>query len=105
MPTITECFQILATFVLVTTAWIFFRAPDVSTATEYISLIGTQSPLYKSGMIYVIIMLMLDWVNRRDERNPFENKYPILTMVVLLVAIVIFRYEDTSNIEFIYFQF
>ena len=59
-----------------------------------------------SGMFFIIILVVLEWVMRKDERNPlhFKNKLKRY-LLYLSIFIAICLKGNSNNIEFIYFQF
>ncbi len=104
-PNFKELVAMTFTFILVTFAWIFFRAESIAHAFNYIGSISLSSPAYKSALVYPLVLLCLEWINRKDERRPFVGFNKTVVLVCLFVAVLLFRHFDTSNIEFIYFQF
>ena len=117
-PSIKELTQMLWTFSFVTFAWIFFRADGFLQATGYIKCIFSnfQNPLefilYKRGFPLVAIVILMDWLFRRDARSINLNikNYYLRTMIYSAVAVIVFVFfcinstkYGTSN--FIYFQF
>ena len=108
LPSLKEAYQITITFLSVMFAWVFFRSDSVTDAFLYILRIFTDITLpnvYRSGVIYVILIILLDWWNRKDERNPLNisNLYIRWTSYVILI-ILILGHSGQKN-EFIYFQF
>ena len=64
--------------------------------------------MFKTGVIYVVILLFLDWFNREDERNPKVLRMgprPVRMVVELVMAIVIFFNMLSGYKEFVYFDF
>jgi len=109
LPTLKELWQMTATFGLATFAWIFFRAPNVTMAFDYIHRIGTgllSMPTKRLGIAYVIIPLLIDWQQRRNERNvlAFKNGAIRWGMYVVLGTTVLV-YSVYNQGAFIYFQF
>ncbi len=117
LPTPTEIFQVLLTFVLVTFSRIFFRSPSITDAFGYIDRIVTDfryepymHPMgYRMLDLFVLIgvFTFYEYLIRKDERNPFKFKNRIvrfLLYVFVVLAILLF-YDDGVNRSFIYFQF
>jgi alginate O-acetyltransferase complex protein AlgI len=109
LPGIKEAFQMTATFCLVSIAWIFFRAPSVAFACNYIAHMFSSFKIvstHRLGLIYVIIPLLIDWQQRRSERNVLNIKNSVLRwgMYVFLGTCVLF-YSSYNQAPFIYFQF
>jgi D-alanyl-lipoteichoic acid acyltransferase DltB (MBOAT superfamily) len=115
-PSLKEIGSILLTFFFVTIAWVFFRAANLEIAITYLkniffSIIQTPNQFLKfnSNLIifsYIIPLLWLDWITRRDERNLIFGKKPILRYCIyllLFISILIFGFKTDSS--FIYFVF
>ena len=114
LPTLKELLQILNTFVLVTIAWIFFRAPSMSEAAIYLERMFTvvkwQKPeVFNWTIVFFIQLLMLvEFIGRKSEFGfdgvlsllPKPLRY--LTYYSLIVLIFIFAGKEQ---QFIYFQF
>lgn len=110
-PTPLEFFQICRTFLLISFAWIFFRATSFSHALGFIAHIGTSSwlaPLrHTKGLWYVLLIFIIDWV-QRDKQHPLEiatlpryTRWGIYYIISLLILFV----GKTGHVPFIYFQF
>jgi hypothetical protein len=58
-----------------------------------------------SGIVYVILIFVLDWLWRRNEREPLKikNKYLRYLTYTLICYAIIFHFSNEK--EFIYFQF
>jgi alginate O-acetyltransferase complex protein AlgI len=104
-PNVKEVVQMLITFLLVTIAWVFFRAESLSHALDYIGSMSFSSPVYKSQLAYPLALLLLEWPMRRNERIPYPRIPSFIFLLVFALIILFFRYLDDGNIEFIYFQF
>ena len=113
LPSFRALVQMLSTFVFVTFAWIFFRAETLGKAVDYIetcmlSLLENPGqllhlPAGKIAFLYIIPLLIGDWLLRRDER-----KYVFGRLVALILSIVTMLYFIQSigkDTQFIYFQF
>lgn len=104
-PNIIELLQMGFTFGIVTLAWIFFRAESLSHAINYLGNITISNPVYKSELMYPLLLLAFEWPMRKNERVPFA-KIPVFWMALLLLLFIFFmRYQNEGNVEFIYFQF
>jgi alginate O-acetyltransferase complex protein AlgI len=113
-PSLKEAFGIVSTFILVTLAWIFFRAESLSQSIYIFEKIFSaslfQSPINLSfePFIYIGILVVIEWVSRRKEHPLQFDTYPIPIPVrwaiyySILLFIFLFGGEQT---EFIYFQF
>lgn len=114
LPKFTEAISILATFSLVTFAWIFFRAESLSHAFNYIfeifstSLFTIPTYLPKRVFLFIFILMSIEWVGRNSNfaLEKFGLNWPKLFRIafyyVLLFMIFYFSGEDQ---QFIYFQF
>mgnify|MGYP003683206833 CR=1 FL=1 len=111
LPGIMDVLRILMVFSLFAFTMIFFRAKNMPEAIDYLSGIFTNfsgAIEYRSGLIYVFVLLFLEWINREDERNP-----KILLMgpagfrfsLQVILAIVLFFNMLNGYKEFIYFDF
>lgn len=112
-PSLLEVWQIARTFIFVTFAWIFFRAKTLTIAVDYITRIFQDiiahpnqllhTPSGIKALLFIIPMLIGDWLFRRNERNYNFNKWIgfILTFITLLYLLTAFG----KKADFIYFQF
>ncbi len=114
-PRFTDSVRVLGTFLLVSLAWIFFRAENLTMAFDYISGLSNWSSVklqwidYRALVltaIYILLMVVIEWINRNEEftlqrlpKNMFL-RYPIYLFLSLLVV----QYFSRGG-EFIYFQF
>lgn len=114
LPTFREFTGILFTFLLVTFAWIFFRAENMAGALHYITRIFS-TPFFSQPaapslllIILVIVFFIIEWIGR-------EEPYAIARLflgwprifrwslyVCISLAILVFSGEEQ---QFIYFQF
>lgn len=114
LPSFREFISIAATFTLVTFAWIFFRAPDISSAWAYIKGIFTPALFSKPTVfpLHVILMVVLffiiEWLGRSQPyaiaqlwlRLPYPVRWGIYLLIC--IAIVVMAGRETP---FIYFNF
>ncbi len=109
LPTIREVLQMVFTFLLITITWVFFRSQNIESAFEYLFNMITKFGLptkNRSGIIFVLLILLLDWIIRKDERNPIQIKNSILRWIAYLILFFSIIYSiNTDNSKFIYFQF
>ena len=110
----------LLTFALVVLGWIIFRAPSISDAWQYITIICDKSILsapwlinrafYLPTLLGVIMMLTVEWYNREYAhglaRVP-NNKYLRYGMyfVITMVCCLYMYLHIEADSQFIYFQF
>lgn len=116
LPTLKELRQMLVTFVYVTFAWIFFRAPDIETSLNYIKRIFVNAaenpmqflsiPAGSMTLLYIIPLLVMDWMLRHDERRLMVPRNRIIRHLIYytMVLLVYFLLYQNNN-DFIYFQF
>lgn len=121
LPNGKELLQMFTTFSFVSFAWIFFRIHDIGSALDYIKNIFTNffylgdAVSYFFIFYYIVPLVLLDWLFRRNERNlqvtdknvliAFSSKivqYAIYTLTVMFLLNAIIQKE---NVSFIYFQF
>lgn len=111
LPNLKELWQMLLTFALVTFAWIFFRAPSMDFAWKYIRGMGHNfigDPGHFINYIpYIIIFLVADWMQRRNERQVLNisTKWVRYTVYFLMAVIILLHYHYIDQTEFIYFKF
>jgi alginate O-acetyltransferase complex protein AlgI len=111
LPSFREFLQILMVFGLWTLTMVFFRAEDMTVAAGYFGrLVGFSGGpiLYKTGLLYVVLLLGLDWMNRMDERKPRVmalGPRGVRIAVEVVLAIVIFLNMLSGYKEFVYFDF
>lgn len=110
LPSAKEILNILITFLLVTIAWIFFRAPDISSAFGYLGRMFTEigSPfnsrlMFMSDMAMIVLLIVYDyWLMKRFKMPLFVT---VLLYTFLLLCIIGAFQETAFSNQFIYFQF
>ena len=116
LPSFNEFIKMVFTYFSVLITWVFFRSESVNDAIFYLWKITSTLQMPSSnrgGIIFIIIILIFDWLFKKNERNPiafnyFDDKkynkvFNYLVYYVLFVAVVFsFNFNKT---EFIYFQF
>jgi len=116
-PSIKEVFQILSTFVIVTLAWIIFRAETVSAAFYYIKKMWTSSifqfpdlPIkFLEVAALIFLFLIAEWFGRREQyaiekvglKWPFPARWAFYAFIIFMLGM----YMQTVETPFIYFQF
>jgi len=121
-PSINEFIGISFTFFITCIAWIFFRADNISMAFGYLkrifnnSLFSVPSVLPKILFVLIGFFLIIEWL-QRNKRHGLEfildtkqnRSYGFLffrlALYVVLILIIYFFGNFTTDIEFIYFQF
>lgn len=113
LPNLKELFQMIGTFMFVSFAWIFFRTKNLEDSIQFIKKIVSDSVNTsidlnqikgEDAIIYIAILIILDWQFRRNERIlNFNNKNLNRIIFVLLSIITMFYFGKKES--FIYFQF
>ncbi len=110
IPTLKELFFILRTFILVTIGWVFFRSETLTEALTYLWYMS--NPLHFTIIpniklfFYMILLILLEWNMRYDERNPLKFKQKPLRIIVymLIITLIILNFGSNPQ-QFIYFDF
>ncbi|MBY0537184.1 MAG: MBOAT family protein [Chitinophagaceae bacterium] len=117
VPSIREFSQMLITFTIVSFAWIFFRAPDLNSAYNFILKSVDLSfsekgflmkvPFNWKTIVYILPLILIDWRFRRDERVLNLSKSAILNFILYIFTalLILFYMGEARSSEFIYFQF
>lgn len=104
IPFFKDLGRIVFTFTIVTLAWVFFRAESLTHAWNYLDRIISHwngEMNNTEGWLFVILLLAMDWLNRKNDRDLPAHRVWFYFMLVL----VILRWEHKGAAEFIYFQF
>ncbi len=116
-PSITEIFQILLTFSLVTFSRVFFRSESITDAFGFLKQIYNnfsfeiyEHPLGYRMIDYFILLglfILYEFRIRRDERSPFKFKSKVVRFIVYTLVILgmLLFFDDNIDRSFIYFQF
>lgn len=114
LPNAKEALQIIVTFLVVTIAWVFFRADSIGDAWTYLGGLFSSSLFSKPEVLpfttfaFIGLMLLVEWVQRHKKhaleigsfRWPFVVRWGMY--YALLLIILVFGGDQQ---EFIYFQF
>ena len=94
-------------------AWIFFRAPNITYAIDYISKIFNKSAFHAPQVtlkpfVFIIILIIIEWL-QRDKKHALafsDSKIskPLRWVLYYTLIIIIFWFGAEKQ-EFIYFQF
>lgn len=123
LPSIREFFQMACTFLLVSFAWIFFRAESVSAAWDYSTsmvsglfdlsgwtalLVFVQSKVGGALVVMLFFFWVVEWIGR-EKLHPLQILDRISWSTVrwsayYLIIILIFLFAGKGE-QFIYFQF
>jgi len=119
LPGFKEIISMLATFIITTIGWIFFRAESLPTAFSYLKNIFTASLFSKPYVfgvgetkalliiLFIVILVITEWIGRK---NPyaihFDKRQNVLIQwsVCFIITIAIFLFGGKQQ-DFIYFQF
>ena len=100
----------LGTFTFVTFAWIFFRADTLQNAFGFIDGLfsnwGESTTLKPNYILFLIlILLLIDWYLRRDERSLKVPANRLLRYAIYLSLTFAILFHMDGKQSFIYFQF
>lgn len=113
LPSFRELGQMMATFVLVVVGWIIFRAESIGQAWDYIGNIFSVSTLSmpvllgKKAMLFVVLMLVVEWIGRRNQfaLQRMPRRAWLRVLIYWGVVGLIILGGDFGDNQFIYFQF
>ena len=114
IPNIGEFLKLIRTFFLVTVAWVFFRASDVSMGIDYLSAIFTRFSLPENFYYFppwllalILLMVILEWLGKDSTPDRSMNRLKpwIRYGLYLSLFAIWFFYNAPEKQEFIYFQF
>lgn len=113
LPTIADVGRMLATFMVVMMAWVFFRATSVGQAVHFIGRIVTVPYLglgygqYLEPLTYAMVPLVVEWLQRERQHGLEIACLPVwLRWTIYCATIVgILLFGDFGSNAFIYFQF
>lgn len=114
LPSFREFLSMLITFILVTIAWVFFRAESITHAFDYLSqilsfsTISIPEKLPIDLLVLILLLIIVEWLQRGKQHGleigtyniPLVPRWSIYYAVLLLI--IIFNGEQQ---DFIYFQF
>ena len=114
-PTIGEFFQMSLTFCLVAIAWIFFRMPNIHDAFIYsrnlfsglfkLNFNISHPDILNMTLLWIPVLLIMDWLNRHDERN-FKVPQKVIYRWGLYLAMTFLIFMSSNKDQtFLYFQF
>ena len=110
LPTLNEFLQVVITFLFVTIGWVFFRSETIKDSIGYlfsiISDISTFTHLSPKIGFYILILILVDWTQRYNERNLFFNfpKFFFRIFVLVCIVLILISFKNDSQ-QFIYFDF
>ena len=107
-----EFIQVVITFILTLFAWVFFRAPNVSTAINYISNMFSKTifnfpTIDLKPLIFIFILVGFEWLNRTKKHGLEINniKLTIFRWFIYLFVFCLILIFGAQSQSFIYFQF
>jgi D-alanyl-lipoteichoic acid acyltransferase DltB (MBOAT superfamily) len=111
LPSIKEFIMMLATFTMTTFAWIFFRAPTINDALQFIKGIfrfdfGIQYISLRYNvelLLLVFLFILVEWVSRMHQ-HPVHGRYKMAKALLIITGILMFGVYSNPS-DFIYFQF
>ena len=111
LPSPKEIAQMGSTFVLTLVGWVFFRADSMEHAFGLFRhlIVGSWlvMPGFKIGMVYVIVILVSEWLQREKQHAMQIESWPVWmrwsAYYAIVIAVLLFR--ETDYVPFIYFQF
>ncbi len=112
LPTLKQLVNIAVTFVIVVLAWVFFRAPSITDAISYISIIFSKSlftmpVIPRGGLLLLFGYMILEWLQRNEAHILDISRIKIKTLRYAIYYVVLFSvFYFAGNLQpFIYFQF
>jgi alginate O-acetyltransferase complex protein AlgI len=108
-PSLKEIFQMGSIFFFTMIAWVFFRSSSIYHSINYLYLLISKFSIplsNRSGFIYIIILIALEWILRVDEQLNlnFNAKKAHLRFCLIIISLTILLNKNISS-TFIYFQF
>ena len=110
--------QMVWTFAWVVLGWIVFRAPSIADAWQYVTAMADKSLLsvpwlmtrdfYLPLFTSIAILLFFEWIGRREGYGLgwLRNRRGAIQLVVYyLFMVLIYVWQSSEDIQFIYFQF
>lgn len=113
LPSFKDLLKILTTFLITSLTWVFFRAPNVETAFNYLKNIFSNTLFYTVQLsikpfLFIVILLLVEWIQRNYKHgltlNSEKITKPIRWSIYLILVFLILSYGAEKQ-EFIYFQF
>ena len=117
-PSLRDVLNIIKTFALVTTAWIFFRAESLFHALDYLKHMASfefkpvtflnpyDNQVLSHEIIYLIGFILIEYLLATKVLSIFSKKWINRILIDLcLTILLIFNSPISSDLSFIYFQF
>ncbi len=113
-----EVVRMVMTFTLVTLAWVFFRAPDLSVAMQWLgdmlTMRGGIEGIRGSGAgavlrigHWIVLLMLVEWINRNHPHGlcRLPRWKSLRWMLYLALWFVVIAVSPPDSADFIYFQF
>jgi len=103
----------LSTFVLVCFAWVFFRAPDFTTALQILKGVYTSAPIketwldFWTPMLALVLLMILEFSYRKERFDQLLERVPLVARwsIYFVLIFSLLALSGTQKFTFIYFQF
>ena len=103
----------LSTFLLVCFAWVFFRAPDFSTALQILKGVYTNTSTkytwldYWTPLMAVVLLFLLEFSYRKERFDQLLERWPLVARwsIYFVLIFLLLALSGTQKFTFIYFQF
>ena len=121
LPSAQELGRMAVTFLLVTVAWVFFRAPSIEFALQYLINctfipsewlgLNTLIPplLLRSELVYflsaIVAMIVIEWLSERPRKTKGLEFNWLPVQIVIGTVAILHSPALTAEQAFIYFQF
>jgi hypothetical protein len=118
MPSFCDAWRMIATFLIVSLAWIFFRAPGIDVAYGYLKGLVSSSlfsfpSLGRSMLPWIVVFGIIEWLCRnkphvlyfKDDSGSKKVFPHAFRLVLYFVLVILCISSKATNSEFIYFQF
>ena len=108
LPSPKEFLQVLTTFLLVTIGWVVFRSVTISDSFNYLNYMVFSFDIdivWKRGLIYCFIIILMDYFMRTSERMVFNFIRPIRVFIYLVLVTMLVIFYNSKEEQFIYFNF
>ncbi|MBP6311891.1 MAG: MBOAT family protein [Flavobacteriales bacterium] len=117
VPQLSEFRQIASTFLLVTFAWIFFRATSIHAALDHFkymvlnigeSLGAIVLYCWRFEMAFILMLIIVEWRSRTDAYAMASMPRALVLrwcIYIFMIYAVVLNINMRSTHEFIYFQF
>jgi D-alanyl-lipoteichoic acid acyltransferase DltB (MBOAT superfamily) len=115
LPNFAFVTKMIGTYLLVAIGLIIFKAPDVTSAWNYMANIFVADKFFtwpfldRVNAISVIVVMALDWVGFIQKNKEYPIQMSAYTwrswLIDVLMLWALFMYASTNESQFIYFQF